>query len=64
MFLNPECGLFYFTYLFIFRATPVAYQSSQARGPVRATADGHSNAGSEPRPKPQLTAIPDPLPSE
>ena len=46
----------------------MAYVSSQARGLIRATADGlyhsHSNAGSEPplRPIPQLTATLDPNP--
>ena len=38
--------------LFFFRATPMAYRSSQARGLIGATAAGlchrHSNAGSEP----------------
>ena len=44
----------------------MAYASSQARGPVRATAaslqHSHSNAGSKQRlqPTPQLTAMPDP----
>ena len=46
-----------------FRAAPTAYGSSQARGPIRATAaglrQGHSNTGSEPcvQPTPQLTAM-------
>ena len=50
----------------LFRATPVAYGSSQARGGIRAAAAGlhhsHSNVGSEPclQPRPQLTATPDP----
>ena len=49
-----------------FRATPVAYGISQARGQIRATAAGlhhiHSNVGSEPclQPTPQLTATSDP----
>ena len=49
-----------------FRATPVAYGSSQARGPIRPVAAGlrqsHSNARSKLRlrPTPQLTAAPDP----
>ena len=49
-----------------FRATPVAYRDSQARGPIRATGAGlchsHSNARSEPRlqPTPQLMATLDP----
>ena len=56
-------GLFYFL---LFRAPPMAYGGSQARGQVRATTAGllhsHSNAGSEPplRPTPQLKAMPDP----
>ena len=47
----------------LFRATLVAYGSSQARGQIGATAAGlshsHSNFGSEPHllPTPQLTAI-------
>jgi len=51
-------------------ATPVAYGDFQARGRIRAVAAGlhqsHSNAGSEPRlqPTPQLTAMPDPQPTE
>ena len=49
-----------------FRAEPVAYGGSQARGLIGAVAAGlhhsHSNAGSEPRlrPTPPLTATPDP----
>ena len=55
-------------YLFIyclFRATPPAYESSQARSRIGAEASGlshsHSNSGYEPclRPTPQLTAMPD-----
>ena len=52
--------------VFLFRATPAAYGSSQARGPIGATAAGlshiHSNAESEPhlRPTPQLMAMPNP----
>ena len=55
-----------FVRLFLFRATPVACGSSQARGRIRAAADslGHSqgNVGSEPhlQPTPQLMATPDP----
>ena len=51
---------------FLFRATLVAYGSSQARGQIGAVAAGlrqsHSNAGSEPhlQPPPQLMATPDP----
>ena len=46
----------------LFRAAPVAYGGSQARGLIGAAAAGlpqsHSNAGSEPylQPTPQLTA--------
>ena len=49
-----------------FRAKPTAYEGSQARGQIGATAAGlghsHSNTGSEPhlRPTPQLMAMPDP----
>ena len=52
--------------LFLFRATPVAYGSSQARGRIRAAVAGlhhsHSNAGSKLslQPTPQLLATPDP----
>ena len=50
----------------LFRAAPVAYGSSQARGPIVTTAAGlhhsHSNTGSEPLlgPTPKLMATPDP----
>ena len=53
-----DCYLFYF---FLFRATPLAYGSSQARGQIGATAAGlhhsYSNTGSKPClwPTPQLT---------
>ena len=58
----PHQVLMVFIYFLLFRATPVAYGGSQARGPIRATATGYSNAGSEPHlhPTPQLTAMPDP----
>ena len=64
--------LFVFCFcLFVFsRATPVAHGGSQARGPVGAVAaslhHSHSNTGSEPHlwPTPQLTATPDPQPTE
>ena len=51
--------------LFFFQSTPTAYGSSQARGPIRATAAGicHSHkARSEPclQPTPQPAAMPDP----
>ena len=57
-----EVGLFFI----IFRAAPVAYGGSQARGLIGAVAAGlchsHSNVGSEQclRPTPQLMAMPDP----
>ena len=63
--------IYLFVYLFnlfsLFRASPAAYRSSQARGRIGAVAAGlhhsHSNTGSEPylRPTPQLTAVPYPL---
>ena len=55
-----------FFFFFHFRVTPAAYESSPARGPIRAIAAGlhhsHSNVGSKPslRPTPQLTTTPDP----
>ena len=62
---------FFFFFFFAFSlAAPKAYGGSQARGQIRAVAAGlchsHSNAGSEPhpRPTPQLTAMPDPQPTE
>ena len=67
--LAPESMFLLIIYLFIyfclFRATPMAYGDSQARGQIRAVAAGlhsHGNAGSEPclQPTPQLTATPDP----
>ena len=48
----------------------MAYGGSQARGQIRAVATGlrqsHSNTGAELRlqPTPQLTAMPDPQPTE
>ena len=63
--------LFYFILSFCFsRAAPAAYGGSQARGLIGALATGlrqsHRNAGSEPslQPTPQLTATPDPQPTE
>ena len=53
-------------FLLLFRATPVAYGGSQARGPIGAVAaclhHSHSNAISEPclPPTPQVTARLDP----
>ena len=55
-----------FDLFFLFRATPTAYGSSQARDQSRAAAAGqchiHSNTGSEPhlQPTPQVAAMPDP----
>ena len=44
---------FFLFFLCLFRATPMAHGSSQARGPIGATAAGlhhsHSNARSKPR---------------
>ena len=66
-FLKPaliQCTVDFF--VFLFRAAPVAYGCSQARGPIGTVASGlchsHSNLGSMPRlrPTPQLTATPDP----
>ena len=55
---------------FLFSAAPKAYEKSQVRSPIRATASSlhhsHSNSGPKPRlrPTPQLTAVPDPQPAE
>ena len=63
--LMPELLLFFFAFC-LFRAAPVAYGGSQARGLVRGTAanlhQSHSNLRSEPRLRPtlQLTATHDP----
>ena len=58
---------FYFFFLFVFSSpTPAAYEGSQARGLIGATAaslpHSHSNAKSKPhlQPTPHLTATPDP----
>ena len=57
---------FFFFFFWTFRATPVVYGSSQARGPIGSIAAGlchsHSNVGSQPhlQPTPQLKAMPDP----
>ena len=56
--------------LFLFRAAPVAYGSSWARGQIGAAVAGlchsHDNAGSKLhlRPTLQLVAMPDPEPTE
>ena len=51
--LNGLWELFFYFYFLLFRATPVAYASSQDRGRLTATAaslhHSHSNAGSEAR---------------
>ena len=63
--LAPQWSSF-LIFFFLFRAAPMAYGGSQARGPIRVIAAGlyhsHSNLGSEPplRPTPQLMAMPDP----
>ena len=72
--LSPFLGFFVFIfvfYLFAFsRAALTAHGGSQARGLIRAVATSlhhsHSNARSELRlqPTPQLTAMPDPQPTE
>ena len=62
---NSQEGLLFF-FFGLFRATPKAYGSFQARGQIGAIAAGlchrHSNARSEPllRPTPQLMAMIDP----
>ena len=65
--LTPNCSvasLFFF--FFLLMTAPVAYESSQARGQIRAVAAGlchsYSNTGSEPplRPVRQLAATVDP----
>ena len=52
----------FFLFFVFFRAAPTAHGGSQARGLIRATAAGLSNARSEPRlrPTPELTATLDP----
>ena len=55
--LEVRGGLcFFFFFLLIVKAAPVAYESSQARGQIRATAAGlhhsHSNVGSKPHLRP------------
>ena len=62
--------LYIFIYFCFFRTAPMAHGRSQSRGRIRAVAAGlshnHSNTGSKLRlwPTPQLTAAPDPWPSE
>ena len=59
---TPMCVLFFILFYFgLFRVVPAAYEGSQARGPIEATAanlhHSHRNARSERRlrPTPQLT---------
>jgi len=67
--IQPPPHLFFFFFL-SFLGPHTAYVSSQARGQIRPVAAGlhqsHSNVGSEPHPPPtpQLTATPDPQPTE
>ena len=62
--------LFFSLFGGLFRTTLTVYGSSQARGRIGAAAAGlrrgHSDAGSEPplQPTLQLTAMPDPYPTE
>ena len=64
------CRFLFFLLFFWGGVTPVAYGSSQDRGPIEAVAaslhHSHSNTGSKPclRPTPQLTATGDPSPTE
>ena len=53
-------NIYLFIYLFIFRAPPAAYGSSQARGQIKATAAGHTRSEPHCQSKPQLVATPDP----
>ena len=59
-----------FFFLLLFRAKPAAYGGSQVRSRMGATVAGlrhsHTNEGSDPclRPTAQLTAMPDPSPTE
>ena len=61
---------FVFVFVLLFRAAPAACGSSQARGLIRAVVTSlhlrHNNLASELRlqPTPQLTASPDPQPTE
>ena len=70
-YMRGKILFFYFYFFFLlFRATPVAQGGPQAKDPIRATAaslhHSHSNARPELhlRPTPQLTATPDPKPTE
>ena len=50
--LLVQSNLFFFFFFWLFRATPAAYGSSQARGQIGAAAAGHSH--SNPRSEPHL----------
>ena len=58
-------SFFLFFFFFLFRAAPAAYGGSQARSQIGPVATG-PYLGSEPRlpSSPQLTATPDPYPTE
>ena len=64
--VTADNSLKLFLLFYFFRATPVAYGSSQARDQIGASATGHSHShskvGSEPhlQPMPQIMAIQDP----
>ena len=63
--ISPYCFLRLLFFCFVFRATPMACGSSQARGQIVAAAGlrhSHSYVGSELhlQPTPQLLAPPDP----
>jgi len=65
LFFFSFLSFFFFFFFFgIFRSTPTAYGGSQARGQI--LHHSHSNGGFMPRlqPTPQLTATPDPYPTE
>ena len=63
--LRKQKQLFFFFFC-LFRATPMTYGGSQAKGRIGAVAarlrQSHSNLGSEPclQPTPQFMATPDP----
>ena len=56
LLLGAQESAFFFFFFFLFRAAPVAYGSSQARGRISATAAGlqhsHRDARSKPHPRP------------
>ena len=66
MYYSSVLIVVWYLFIYLFRAAPVAYGGSQARGQIRSLAAGlrhsHSNSVSGPRlrPTPQLTATPDP----